>query len=55
MSALGPLAPIIVRKEAEIAVGRDDFYRRLAARLTDEKQKAAFLARFNRRTDRTTH
>jgi serine/threonine protein kinase len=55
MPALGPLAPIIVKKEAEIAVGRDDFYRRLAARLTDEKQKAAFLTRFNRPADRTTH
>jgi serine/threonine-protein kinase len=40
---IGPIARHIVSREALTAVGRDDFYRRLAERIPDERAKARFL------------
>ncbi len=42
--AIGPIARHVVIKEARTAVGRDDFYRRLADRIPDEREKSRFLA-----------
>ncbi len=41
---IGPIARRLVSMEAQTAVGRDDFYRRLADQLPDERAKARFLA-----------
>ena len=40
---LGPIAPQLVRREALAAANREDLCRRLAARITGEKDRAAFL------------
>jgi eukaryotic-like serine/threonine-protein kinase len=48
---LGPIAPVLVARYAEKAVGADDFYRRLADTISSEKDKASFLkirAKLNR-------
>ncbi len=44
VSVVGPVASRLVIREARTAVGRDDFYRRLADRSPDERAKAHFLA-----------
>jgi serine/threonine-protein kinase len=41
---IGPIARRLVTREAQTAVGRDDFYRRLADEIPDELAKARFLA-----------
>ena len=41
---IGPVARHLVNREALTAVGRDDFYGRLADRIPDEREKARFLA-----------
>lgn len=41
---IGPVAGVLVRKQAEKAVGREDFYRRLAEFIPSEQDKAKFLA-----------
>ena len=40
---LGPIAPVLVARYAEKAVGADDFYRRLADTISSEKDRASFL------------
>jgi serine/threonine-protein kinase len=44
ISVIGPVAGRLVNREARTAVGRDDFYRRLAERIPDESAKARFFA-----------
>jgi serine/threonine-protein kinase len=44
ISVIGPVAGRLVNREARTAVGRDDFYRRLAERIPDERAKARFFA-----------
>jgi serine/threonine-protein kinase len=44
ISVIGPVARHMVNREALTAVGRDDFYRRLADRIPDERAKSRFLA-----------
>jgi serine/threonine-protein kinase len=44
MSEIGPVARHMVNREALTAVGRDDFYRRLADRIPNERAKTRFLA-----------
>ena len=44
ISVIGPVARHMVNREALTAVGRDDFYRRLADRIPDERAKTRFLA-----------
>jgi len=41
---IGPVAKHLVRRQASTAVGRDDFYRRLADEIPDPRAKARFLA-----------
>jgi serine/threonine-protein kinase len=41
---IGPIARHVVIKEARTAVGREDFYRRLADRIPDERERSRFLA-----------
>jgi serine/threonine-protein kinase len=41
---IGPVAKHLVNRTALTAVGRDDFYHRLADQIPDERQKARFLA-----------
>jgi eukaryotic-like serine/threonine-protein kinase len=40
---IGPVARLLVRRQAETAVGRDDFYRRLADAIPNENDRAGFL------------
>ena len=40
---IGPIAPKLVAREAEKAVGREDFYRRIADFISNEKDRAAFM------------
>ena len=40
---IGPIAPVLVARYAEKAVGPDDFYRRLADTISSEKDRASFL------------
>jgi serine/threonine-protein kinase len=40
---IGPVAPVLVARQAEKAVGRDDFYRRLSDYIPIERDKAKFL------------
>jgi serine/threonine-protein kinase len=44
ISVIGPVARHMVNREALTAVGRDDFYNRLADRIPDERAKSRFLA-----------
>jgi eukaryotic-like serine/threonine-protein kinase len=44
LSVIGPVARHMVNREALTAVGREDFYRRLADRIPDERAKTRFLA-----------
>jgi serine/threonine-protein kinase len=44
MSEIGPVARHLVNREALTAVGRDDFYLRLADRIPNERAKTRFLA-----------
>jgi serine/threonine-protein kinase len=53
--AIGPIAKHIVIREARTAVGRDDFYRRLADRIPDEHEKSRFLALRERSAASKTH
>jgi serine/threonine-protein kinase len=53
--AIGPIARHIVIREARTAVGRDDFYRRLADRIPDEHEKSRFLALRERSAASKTH
>ncbi|PPQ37219.1 serine/threonine protein kinase [Rhodoblastus acidophilus] len=41
---IGPIARHLVSREAHTAIGRDDFYRRLAEKIPDERAKTRFLA-----------
>jgi serine/threonine-protein kinase len=40
---IGPVARLLVKHQAETAVGREDFYRRLADAIPNEKDRARFL------------
>ena len=40
---IGPVAPTLVARQAEKAVGRDDFYRRLSDFIPSERDRASFL------------
>ena len=53
--AIGPIARHVVIREARTAVGRDDFYRRLADRIPDEREKSRFLALRERSAASKTH
>ncbi|MDR3470801.1 MAG: serine/threonine-protein kinase, partial [Devosia sp.] len=53
--AIGPIARHVVIREARTAVGRDDFYRRLADRIPDEREKSRFLALRERSAPSKTH
>jgi serine/threonine-protein kinase len=53
--AIGPIARHVVVKEARTAVGREDFYRRLADRIPDEREKSRFLALRERSGPSKTH
>jgi serine/threonine-protein kinase len=44
ISVIGPVARQLVQREARTAVGRSDFYRRLAEQIPDARAKARFLA-----------
>ncbi|WP_181708247.1 protein kinase domain-containing protein [Chthonobacter rhizosphaerae] len=44
LPVIGPVASVLVNRQAEKAVGRDDFYRRLAEFIPSEQDRAAFLA-----------
>ncbi len=52
---VGPVARSLVSREALAAVGRDDFYRRLADQIPDERAKARLLAWRERPTVNRTH
>jgi serine/threonine protein kinase len=52
---IGPLTRRLVTREARTAVGRDDFFLRLAGRIADERAKARFLALRERQARRATH
>ncbi len=52
---IGPIARRLVNREAQMAVGRDDFYRRLADEIPDERAKERFLALRERPTGSRTH
>ncbi|WP_083656559.1 serine/threonine-protein kinase [Mongoliimonas terrestris] len=41
---VGPVASVLVTRQAEKAVGREDFYRRLAEFIPSEQDRASFLA-----------
>lgn len=41
---IGPLAKLLVAKQAQTAIGRDDFYRRLAESIPNEPDRKRFLA-----------
>jgi eukaryotic-like serine/threonine-protein kinase len=53
--AIGPIARHVVIREARTAVGRDDFYQRLADRIPDEREKSRFLALRERSAANKTH
>jgi eukaryotic-like serine/threonine-protein kinase len=40
---IGPLARLLVAKQAQTAIGRDDFYRRLAEEIPNEQDRRTFL------------
>jgi serine/threonine-protein kinase len=40
---IGPVARVLVTRQAVTAVGRDDFYRRLADAIPNEQDRAGFL------------
>jgi serine/threonine-protein kinase len=40
---IGPMARFLVKRQAETAVGRDDFYRRLADAIPNEQDRTSFL------------
>ncbi len=40
---IGPVARVLVPRQAQKAVGPDDFYRRLADSIPSEKDRASFL------------
>jgi serine/threonine-protein kinase len=40
---IGPIAPKLVAREAEKAVGREDFYRRIADFISSDKDRATFM------------
>lgn len=40
---IGPVAPVLVARQAEKAVGREDFYRRLADSIPNERDRDSFL------------
>ena len=40
---IGPVAPMLVARQAEKSVGRDDFYRRLSDFIPNERDRASFL------------
>jgi serine/threonine-protein kinase len=44
ISVIGPVARHVVNRAARTAVGRDDFYRRLADHIPDASTKTRFLA-----------
>jgi serine/threonine-protein kinase len=44
LELIGPMARVLVARQARTAVGRDDFYRQLAALIPDEKARAKFLS-----------
>jgi len=44
VSEIGPIARHLVGREAQTAIGRDDFYRRLAEKISDERARTRFLA-----------
>ena len=52
---IGPVAKHLVRREALTAVGRHDFYRRLADQIPEERAKARFLAFGERMTGTRAH
>jgi serine/threonine-protein kinase len=52
---IGPIAKRLVSMEAQTAVGRDDFYRRLADQIPDKRAKARFLALREQPTRNRTH
>ena len=41
---IGPIAPKLVAREAEKAVGREDFYRRISDFITNDKDRATFMS-----------
>lgn len=53
--AIGPIARHVVVKEARTAVGREDFYRRLADRIPDARERSRFLALRETSPPRKTH
>jgi serine/threonine-protein kinase len=55
ISVIGPVARRLVSREALTAVGRDDFYRRLADQIPDERAKTRFLALRERPVGSRTH
>jgi eukaryotic-like serine/threonine-protein kinase len=55
ISVIGPVARRLVSREALTAVGRDDFYRRLADQIPDERAKSRFLALRERPVGSRTH
>jgi eukaryotic-like serine/threonine-protein kinase len=44
LELIGPMARVLVARKARTAVGRDDFYRQLAAAIPDEKDRSRFLS-----------
>lgn len=48
MIYIGPIAPVLARKEAAAAASLDDFHERLSRRIRSSEDQAAFLARVRR-------
>ena len=45
---IGPVAVMVARRNAELAIGHEDFYRRLGDKIPDEAQREEFLASMRR-------
>jgi eukaryotic-like serine/threonine-protein kinase len=43
LKLIGPIARVVVARQARTAVGRDDFYRQLASAIPNEQDRAGFL------------
>jgi serine/threonine protein kinase len=48
MRYIGPIATILVKKTAQLAIDETDFYQRLTERITDERERARCMAELTR-------
>ena len=48
VDAMGPVAGILAKRHAQMAIGHEDYFRRLSDVIPDEKQRAEFLAKMKK-------